>query len=459
MPSVDRRRPSQLSLGLWSTAVAAFVTAVYTLYSAWQWDRYAIRSWDLGIFTQLAKAYASFDAPIVPIKGDGYNLLGDHFHPLLVLLGPPYALFPHAFTLLVVQNLCFGVAAGLICFFAMRRLRPVTGVLVGLAFGFAWGLQYAVEAQFHEIAFAVPLLAASLIGIAERRWWQAWVFGGLLVFVKEDLGLTVVMIGLVLAWRSRKRVHLWLSAWGVAWFGIATLVVLPLLNPKGSWAYTGNLNTWAMLSDPTLLFHTNKWWTVTLILASTALISLRSPIILIALPTLGWRFLSANEGYWPPTWHYSAVLIPIIFVAMLDGIRLSRTSRQPWFRSYGRIAPVISIVVAAMLMPQLPLWDAATSSAGTRNAEAAGAIAAVPAGASVESDIGLMSYLVDDHVVFWLGNDNPAADCMMIDRTAGGTPREWGDVIEVADRKHPGVSYELRYDAAGYQLACQQSSR
>ena len=42
----------------------------------------------------MAKAYAHLQAPIVPVKGDGFNLLGDHFHPILILLGPIWRLFP-----------------------------------------------------------------------------------------------------------------------------------------------------------------------------------------------------------------------------------------------------------------------------------------------------------------------------------------------------------------------------
>ena len=63
-------------------------------YSVGQWRSMTVPSWDLAIFAELAKAYAHGQAPIVPIKGDDYNLLGDHFHPILVLLGPLWRLFP-----------------------------------------------------------------------------------------------------------------------------------------------------------------------------------------------------------------------------------------------------------------------------------------------------------------------------------------------------------------------------
>ena len=67
---------------------------VLIAYSVGQWRSLTVPSWDLAIFAELAKDYAHGQAPIVSIKGDGYNLLGDHFHPILVLLGPVWRLFP-----------------------------------------------------------------------------------------------------------------------------------------------------------------------------------------------------------------------------------------------------------------------------------------------------------------------------------------------------------------------------
>ena len=59
----------------WLVSVAAAL--VYVLVAITQWRSLAAPSWDLAIFTQLAKAYASVEAPVVPIKGPGFNLLGD----------------------------------------------------------------------------------------------------------------------------------------------------------------------------------------------------------------------------------------------------------------------------------------------------------------------------------------------------------------------------------------------
>lgn len=439
--------------------IALIVTLVYTLFAAWQWQAFTVKSWDLGIFTQLLAHYASFDAPIVDLKGHEYNLLGDHFHPLLVILAPFYALFPSAFTLLVLQAACFGVAAGVVAHTVRKLLGFSAAVWLSLAFGFSWGLQNAAEAQFHEIALAVPLLAASLMMMLEKNWLWSVIWAAPLVFVKEDLGLTVAVIGIVIAVRFRKTLGIWLAVWGIGWLVIAVLVVLPLLNPDGQFAYGDRANPFEVLTNLPRLFHPDKGLTLVMLFAITAGLAVISPVALIMLPTLAWRFLSTQEGYFGPTWHYSAVLMPIAFAVLVDGMFRARRDVWRWVRRYARHAVAVAATVAIMMMPQLPLWDMLTPWNGTPRAEAArGALAAVPEGAVVESDLGLMNYLVDDHRLYWIGNDNPAPDCLVLDLLAGNTPDDWGSILEVAAHLHPGITYEVRYDSSDYQVACQPTS-
>lgn len=453
-----RRDAVRHSYSLWApVAVAMAVGTAYIAFAAWQWSQFAVKSWDLSIFAQLLDRYSQLQAPIVTVKGEGYNLLGDHFHPLLALLAPVYAAFPHAFTLLVVQALCFAAAAGMFTRAAQRQLGVAAGVVLGLAFGLSWGLQHAAEAQFHEIALAVPLLTGSLIAVLEGRWKAAAIWAAPLVFVKEDLGLTVAAVGMLILWRARTPAGLWLAVWGFGWFLVATLVVLPMLNPAGAWAYADKANPLAVLTDPASLFNRSKGETLLLLLVLTGGLILRSPVALVLVPTLAWRFLSTNDGYWGPTWHYSAILMPIAFVALLDAVRQGNPSRWSWVSSYASHGAAIAGTAALLLQPGLPLLGVIDPNAWEREprADAAAAVlASVPAGASVVSDIGLMSYLVDSHQVYWIGNTNPDPDCVLIDRIAGGTPAEWGNVIDIALKTYPLTEYAMTFEAGGYELAC-----
>ena len=245
MKGPDRVAVGRLATTWWlPTAIACAVGALYVCYSVAQWRALVAPSWDLGIFTEAAQAYSRFEAPIVPIKGPGYNLLGDHFHPLLALLGPIFRLFPSALTLLVVQDLLIAVSVLPIARLAQRLLGRGGALLVGLAYGLGWGLQGAVAAQFHEVCLAVPLLAFGGVAFVERRWSACMAWLAPLVLVKEDLGLTVFMAGLAIAWRARGEGRpavlrgLAYALFGIIAFVVTVKVLLPAMNPAGTWAYS-----------------------------------------------------------------------------------------------------------------------------------------------------------------------------------------------------------------------------
>src|SRR5215470_6608018 len=129
----------------WLIALATFVA--YDTISVFRYLRLDPGSWDLGIFTEYVKQLAHLHAPVVSIRGAGFNLLGDHFQPIVGLLAP---VFP-------------------VCRAAQELLGTWASRGIGLAYGFSWGLQQMVSFDFHEIAFAVPLLAFSLSALVRRR--------------------------------------------------------------------------------------------------------------------------------------------------------------------------------------------------------------------------------------------------------------------------------------------------
>jgi uncharacterized membrane protein len=440
--------------------VSSLSFAAYTLYGCLQWRRMSVPSWDLGIFTQLLRDYAGLQAPIVPIKGAGFNLLGDHFHPLLVVLAPFYAAFPSGLTLLVLQAALVAVSAFVITQLGVEKLGRTIGLAIGFAYAVSWGVDNAVAAQFHEIALALPLLAFSLAAVVRGRWLAAALWAAPLVFVKEDLGLTVLVIGVVLFLRGARQLGAALCAWGVFWFAATTLFILPLLNIHGTWDYGGSSNvgnSLAHLGDTfASLVTTQKFETIILLTLATAALAFRSPISLAVLPTLAWRFLSDNTAYWGPDWHYSAVLMPIVFVALIDALLLARRSRLPWLRVYGRIAVPITVAFALVMLPQQPLAELVRpESYQPPPAAAVAAMATIPDGATVSSDLTYLAYLASRDTVYWLGNSgNPVPDYLILDRNSGS----WGgnppaDAAAYAEQSSEGRSYRLVYSRDGYQVA------
>ncbi|MFF8788873.1 DUF2079 domain-containing protein [Streptomyces sp. NPDC015125] len=392
------------------TVTAAFF-ALYTLVSVLRNERMLNAGYDLGIFEQAMRAYAHGRAPVVELKGPGFNLLGDHFHPILALMAPLYRLFPSAVTLLVVQAALMALACFPLTHWAHRAVGPVTGLVVGCGLGASWGLVAGVAKDFHEICFAVPLLAFSVTALGQRRWGAAAARALPLLLVKEDLGLTLAAIGGYIAWQGlRERRHhsggrsqqpggrsqqpedrrdhpgdrahqpaerrrfpvllgVAVAFLGVAGTAVEILVLLPAMNPRGGFDYWHQMPGEASSSGSLaglasaglhLLWPPMKWLLLFMLAAPTAFFGLRSPLTLLCLPTLAWRLLAGNEHYWQPNFHYSAILMPLVFAGLIDVLH-----RRPDIVPARRRRKVLafSAVFTAVTAAVYPLHDLVLPSA------------------------------------------------------------------------------------------------
>ena len=353
---------------------------VMIYYSIVQWETMKqVPSWDLAIFSEMAKAYAHLQAPIVPVKGDGFNLLGDHFHPILILLGPIWRLFPTPLSLLITQDLLLAVSAWPLTRLASRLTNQWVGGALGLVYVLSWGMQGAVAAQFHEVAFAMPMLAYASVAFVERRWVAVTAWSAPLVLVKEDMGLTVLMIGvaviltsLVPAWyrsctvvdptaddlddtartdeaRNRRRglrLGAGMMVGGVAAFLFSILVFLPAFHPDGVWGY--GLSSEDKPVSPDAL--TQKVKVVVMLILTSGVVGLTSPWLLVVLPTLAWRFLGSVDFYWVwDNWHYNVTLMPIALGALLDVV-----ARYRAHGAYEAGRPVREVGVDGLAVPESP---------------------------------------------------------------------------------------------------------
>lgn len=466
-PEPRVERPS-----LWpAVVVATLALGAYLVLSLARWHRWETPSWDNGIFEQAVRGWAGFGWPVVDIKGDGYIQLGDHWSPLLALLAPFYRLFPGPETLLVAQAVLVAISVVPITHAARRWLGSLAGLCVGVAYAASWGVQSAIDVQFHEYALAAPILAFGLAAALDGRWRRACLWILLLLGVKEDMGLTVAGFGVVLwFWGERRRAWQMVAA-GLGGMALTLLVLIPIFNPWNRYDYWGKLGEEGAAAGPdglaglvdsvwrivTNLFVPDvKIETLALIVVVTAFAALRSPLLIMIVPTMLWRFAGSTEYYWGSTWHYSLILMPMVFAATIDGVRLLRRSPRTSARRYARAVPALTVVVAALLVPRFPFADLADPGTYERPPHVASgerALASIPAGASVASDLGLLVHLTREHTVYWIGTASPVTPEYVAIRTRGG----WGgnppdDVAQYAVSRFGGV-YEVAFDEGGYQVA------
>ena len=371
---------------------------VMIYYSIVQWETMKqVPSWDLAIFSELAKAYAHFQAPIVPVKGDGFNLLGDHFHPILITLGPIWRLFPTPLSLLITQDLLLAVSAWPLTRLAGRLTNQWVGGALGLVYVLSWGMQGAVAAQFHEIAFAMPMLAFASAAFVERRWVAVTAWSAPLVLVKEDMGLTILMIGVAViltslvptcyrtctvggpradgadgeaddaAARNRRRgvrLGVGMIVGGVAAFLFSVLVFLPAFNINGVWDY--GLSSENKPAAPDALIQKVK--VVVMLILTSGVVGLTSPWLLVVLPTLAWRFLGSVDFYWVwDNWHYNVTLMPIAIGALLDVV-----ARRRAHGAYLAGRPVREVGLDGRAVVESPAEDAGSAGTAVGESDAEG---------------------------------------------------------------------------------------
>jgi uncharacterized membrane protein len=383
------------------------LTAVYSTLAIRLHVRFDTAGYDLGIFEQAIRNYAALRPPIVDLKGPGFNLLGDHFHPILVLIAPFYALFPTPITLLVAQAFLFALAAWPIVAWARRALGTGAALVIGSVYGLSFGIASAVGFDFHEIAFAVPLLAFSLCALGEGRLGPAAAWAMPLVLVKEDLGVTAVaVIGVLIAWRGARRLGIITAAVGVAATVVEMAVLLPFFNSTGTYDYWNKLGAGPSVLQVAMTSLDEKLGTLLLTLAITGLAALFSPLVLVAVPTLAWRFVGDDANYWGTNYHYSAVLMPIVVAAMIDALARWKRSRSRRAERGIRLAIVLSAAVTLALIPSHPLSllvEPAFWQPNPRSAAIDSALARIPDGATVSASDNIVPQLTSRATVTLFG--------------------------------------------------------
>lgn len=460
--TLDRARPGGASaaglrhprLDPYWLASAFFVA--FAAVSITRYRRMATMSWDLGIFEQAIRSYAHLRTPVADLKGPGFNILGDHFSPVTALLAPFYRVFPTPITLLVAQAALFALSTIPVTRVATRLLGRGRGLAIGVAYGLSWGVQRAVDFDFHEIAFAMPLLAFSLEAVVLRRWYAAMLWAAPLVFVKEDMGATVAAIGaviVILAWKERPPrivpLAVGLIGFGVLASALALGVIIPSFNGSGSYDYWDKVGSGGEQTG-TIPFETAVRTLLWVLLPTSGLLALRSPLLLAAVPTLGWRLVSHDDHYWGTDWHYSAVLMPIVALALVDATDRARDSHRAWLASYARQLPGMVAGAALALTASLPLENLTNPDFYDKPKEVTEVerlLARIPDGASVEANVGPISRLTNRCRVLWVGNTRDVVPDYIALQEPERTP---GELVAYAKQLHPNQRYAYLGSTGGY---------
>jgi uncharacterized membrane protein len=335
-------------------ALTALAAAGYTVFALAQYYTFRTSADDLLIFDEAVRSYAHFHLGQSPFfgfhagYGPGFSLLGNHWSPILAALAPLYWIWNSPVTLLVAQPVLFALAIPSIWVFTRRafgegRKATVAAYLVSVAYAVSWPLASALAFQFHEVAFAPVLMAVALERLQAGRLRPALIALGLLLLVKEDMGLFAAGIGAyLLVTRPRvtrqRVVGAVLIAGGIIYTWIASDLLIPAFGghanfywsysalgnnvPQAAWhAVTHPGSTLRLLVTPQVKLDTMLW-----LFGAFCFLSLLSPLAIATIPLLLERMLAnTSSNWWVTSFHYNAFLVVVLVCAAADGAaRLDR---------------------------------------------------------------------------------------------------------------------------------------
>jgi uncharacterized membrane protein len=433
-----RERRAKARLSLWRDgavlgALALFCLAfsAYVMIGLLRYNLGGSGNYDLGIFSQAAKAWASGRLPSSPIRNVD-NLFADHFSPITALFGAAWSVWSDPRALILLQGAALALAVGLVGWTWLSwRLSWVTGAVL-LLVAASKGLVSAAFFDVHEVSLGVPAMAGLSIGLLTKNSRLVWVCAAVLLLVKEDLGITVAVAGLIWFVRTgNRRSATKLMAFGIGG-AVVAFVTVYLVSGRAS-IYVGSLM--GESSNPLGLAASspesgNRLAPAFLFLLTAGIVGVRSPIAALAIPTLAWRALSSNPAHWQTYFHYDSILVPVAAIALLDVIQ--RGGSRRWVSGAAAIGLVPAAFLGVAKVSSLPLTDGRSYRMSGELLAVRDLVREVPVGSGIAAQQDLGPQLVSRYEVHMLSSAAPVRTRWVVladGRTVLGAPerstKEW----------------------------------
>jgi len=225
-------------------------------------------------------------------------------------------------------------------------------------------------------------------------------------------------MGLLVAWRGARRLGLVTAAAGLLASAVQMLVIIPAFNVNGHNAYASRVAGSPVQQFLGPLTPDTKLVTLAALLIPTAFLAVRSPVALLMVPTLIWRFISLRSFYWGTSYHYSAVLMPIVWVAFVDVLR--RLNRTVLPLTASALVTVLLLGQHPFAPEQLQLLLKPDNAAHATRA----LLDRIPAGTTVSASNGLVPHLTgrDDVSLFGFPRNISCPEYTVVDVNGSENP-------------------------------------
>jgi uncharacterized membrane protein len=348
------------------------ILIVYVVFMSQQvllrYDIFKATAFDLGNMDQVL--WNTLHGRLFQFTNQGVDWYGPptrlaiHFEPIILPLSLLYLFQPQPYILLVFQTLALASGALPVFLVALRRVAefPLFAVVMASLYLLMPALLGINLFDFHPLSLATPLLLYAVLAIDCRHY--VWGVMALILAAacKEDVPMTVALLGLVLIWKYKlpPRLGAVLIVGGLLWSLLAFFVIIPHFYPGaqhnnywyryealGSSPGAAIVN---ILLHPWLLFTTfitfDRFYYLVNLLRGTGFLALLAPEWLLpALPALAINLLSTDPLLYSGVFQYNATIIPFIMLASIESTHRIITLWHMWRGDFTALLSTKSIVV------------------------------------------------------------------------------------------------------------------
>jgi uncharacterized membrane protein len=278
--------------------------------------------------------------------------LAIHFEPIILPLSLLYVFHADPRILLVFQTLALGSGA-LPVFLLTRRYIPewpIFAPLMATAYLLSPALLGLNIFDFHPVSLATPLLLCAILALTYKHHVWFLIACILACMCKEDIPLTVALLGILLIWKYKlPRLGTALFIGGLLWSFLAFKFIIPhfysgvqannywyryetLGSSPGAAVANIVIHPWLLL---TTFFTIDRFYYLFGLVRSVGFLPLLAPIWLLpALPSLAVNILSTDPLLYSGVYHYNAAIIPFVMLSAIHGTRRLILIWQSWRQEY-----------------------------------------------------------------------------------------------------------------------------
>jgi len=264
----------------------------------------------------------------------GIDFLGNHASFILFLITPIYFVFRHPLTLLFLQTLSLGIAVYPIYLIAKNEINETVGLTIVFVYLLYPPLGYVNLFEFHPTVFATSFLVFMFYYFKRQNFKRFTLFMILSLFCQENIPLIIVPVGIYAFFTKRSMRWILTPVFlGIVWFLVVVGKVIPHFNNYtiqfiSLYRHLGKSIPEVfefVITHPIevgkMIFTKQKMIFISQIFMPLSFFSLLGPQVLIISLALLQHLLSFRQTEHTIYYHYTAEIIPFIFISAIYGIK------------------------------------------------------------------------------------------------------------------------------------------